>query len=101
MLIGGGGLGNFKKTSTTPPASATQSIASAGAADSSDSARANSGIRIPLRRAFALSVCLQVIYALVPLAKRSHRKGGTEAVLASDWISAVPPSWGPEGPLDR
>jgi hypothetical protein len=58
-----------------PPASATQSIASAGAALSGSSAKANSRRPIQPPRRLAFSVLLEVIYALVPKTSFASRAG--------------------------
>src|SRR6266850_437492 len=57
-----------------PPASATQLIASAGAAASSDSAKAHSRSPIHLPPALAVFVSLEVMHAPRPLTGRSPRQ---------------------------
>src|SRR5260370_16392145 len=90
ILICEGGTG-LTKPSITPPKLATQpptDCARAGTALSNNSPTANSRILIHLPRGLALFVLLEVISAPV--------RRGTPRL---DWIPAVPPSYGPPGPL--
>src|SRR5580765_7137995 len=86
-----------------PPASATQSMAHAGTAASSERAKANSRKRIPLKPAHGRFVSLELMYALVPPFSDCVALGGTAGRpccgLDSGGPAVVEPSPGPFRPV--